>query len=109
MYQLCDLVILPTAWEGFGLVAVEALLTRTPLFCTDLPVLREVTGNAAHYFGLDEDEDEIARRITEQLATLAIRARRAVWRYVDIERHYTRYLKPLLTGGPLSTGTASGL
>lgn len=36
--------------EGFGLPPVEALALGTPVACSDLPVLREVTGGHATYF-----------------------------------------------------------
>ena len=36
--------------EGFGLPVLEAGLAGLPVFCSDLPVLREVGGEDAHYF-----------------------------------------------------------
>lgn len=47
LYRHALLVVFPTLYEGFGLPAVEALWAETPLVCSDLPVLREVTGGAA--------------------------------------------------------------
>jgi glycosyltransferase involved in cell wall biosynthesis len=43
------LVLLPSQREGFGLPVVEALACGTPVICSDLPVLREVGGEAARY------------------------------------------------------------
>lgn len=37
-----DLGLIPSRWEGFGLVAVEALSTGLPLVASDVPGLREV-------------------------------------------------------------------
>lgn len=37
-----DLGVIPSRWEGFGLVAVEALSTGLPLVASDVPGLREV-------------------------------------------------------------------
>jgi glycosyltransferase involved in cell wall biosynthesis len=39
----------PSRHEGFGLTVLEALTAGTPVICTDLPVLREVAGDAASY------------------------------------------------------------
>lgn len=98
VYQLCDLVLLPTSWEGFGLVAAEAALARAPLLCTDLPVLREVTGDAAEYFDLDCDDTALAKRVLEIQQSPAARLRRAAHKYVDLGGHYRRHLQPLLDG-----------
>jgi glycosyltransferase involved in cell wall biosynthesis len=49
VYRRAALVLLPSDAEGFGLPAVEALACGTPVLASDLPVFREVGGNAASY------------------------------------------------------------
>ncbi|MDQ6773693.1 MAG: glycosyltransferase family 4 protein, partial [Candidatus Dormibacteraeota bacterium] len=49
LYRMADVVILPSESEGFGLPLLEAALTRTPLVCADLPVLRELATGAITY------------------------------------------------------------
>lgn len=49
LYQGAELVALPSFYEGFGLPAVEALRAGAPLLASDIPVLREVAGDAALY------------------------------------------------------------
>ncbi|MBK5913172.1 glycosyltransferase family 4 protein [Rhodocyclus purpureus] len=49
-YSAVDAVIYPSLCEGFGRVCLEAMDTGTPLACSDLPVMREVAGDYAHYF-----------------------------------------------------------
>ncbi len=49
VYRRAALVLLPSEREGFGLPVVEALACNTPVVATDLPVLREVGGEAALY------------------------------------------------------------
>ena len=44
VYAKHDLFILPSAWEGFGLVAVEAAVAGIPMIVSDLPVMRELFG-----------------------------------------------------------------
>src|SRR5262249_52377822 len=49
LYRGAALFVLPSLFEGFGMPAVEALAMGAPTLVSDLPVLREVTLNAAHY------------------------------------------------------------
>jgi glycosyltransferase involved in cell wall biosynthesis len=49
LYREAWMVALPTFYEGFGLPAAEAMLAGAPLVASDLPVLREVAGDAALY------------------------------------------------------------
>jgi len=44
VYAEHDIFILPSAWEGFGLVAVEAAVAGIPMIVSDLPVMRELFG-----------------------------------------------------------------
>lgn len=49
-YAAADAVVYPSLCEGFGRVCLEAMDTGTPLACSDMPVMREVAGDYAHYF-----------------------------------------------------------
>lgn len=41
-----DIAVFPSRWEGFGLVAAEAMATGTPVVASDIPAFREVVGDA---------------------------------------------------------------
>ncbi len=49
IYRQAALVLQPSEAEGFGLPVVEAMACGTPVVASDLPVLREVGGDAAIY------------------------------------------------------------
>jgi glycosyltransferase involved in cell wall biosynthesis len=72
LYRSAELVALPSFYEGFGLPAIEALRTGAPLVASDLPVLREVAGDAALYAPPDQP-DLWADRIAELLADSGLR------------------------------------
>ena len=72
LYRSAELVVLPSFYEGFGLPAVEALRAGAPLVASDLPVLREVAGEAALYAPPDRP-DLWADRIAALLADGGLR------------------------------------
>lgn len=49
VYRRATVVLQPSEREGFGLPVVEALACGTPVIASDLPVLREVGGEAVQY------------------------------------------------------------
>lgn len=54
LYQRASVVVLTSDREGFGLPLAEALAAGTPVVASDIPVFREVGGDAAHFRGLDD-------------------------------------------------------
>jgi len=48
-YSGATAVVLASLYEGFGLPAVEAMQLGIPVICSDIPVLREVTGGRASF------------------------------------------------------------
>jgi glycosyltransferase involved in cell wall biosynthesis len=65
-YAAATALIAASAAEGFGLPIVEAALHRVPALVSDIPVFREVGGDGACYFALDD-----ARHLAEAVAALA--------------------------------------
>ncbi len=45
--KTCDVFLLPSKWEGFGLVAVEALASKLPVVCSNVIGLSSVVGDSA--------------------------------------------------------------
>lgn len=73
-YQDADAVILPSRYEGFGFPVVEGMACGTPVICSDIPVLREIGGEAATYATLDS-APALADSIRSVLTTPELRDR----------------------------------
>jgi glycosyltransferase involved in cell wall biosynthesis len=63
-YAACDLVLLPSTWEGFGNPALESAVHRRPLCIGPYPVAGELAGFGFEWFPLDDPD-----RIGKWLAT----------------------------------------
>jgi glycosyltransferase-like protein len=60
-----DAFAFPSTQEGFGLAALEALAAGVPTVVSDLPVLREIFGDAVRYAA---DPPALARELTAALS-----------------------------------------
>jgi mannosylglucosylglycerate synthase len=76
LYRMADLVLLPSESEGFGMPVLEAGLSRAPLVCADIPVLREVAGGGAWTFPAASGAGAVAVAVERALASRAARLRR---------------------------------
>jgi alpha-1,3-rhamnosyl/mannosyltransferase len=63
-YNLADLSVLPSLYEGFGLPVLESFACGTPVACSNTSSLPEVGGNHAFYFD-PENESDIANAINK--------------------------------------------
>ncbi len=96
-FRLADALLLPSREEGFGIPLVEAAVTRLPIFCADIPPLRDLGGESAAYFSPEADPEAVAITIATRLQTdpayrFAARARRSF----NWEAIYAAHLAPLL-------------
>lgn len=57
LYKNATVFVFPTLMEGFGLPPLEAMKAGVPVVASDIPVLREVLGNAAVFFDPTNTED----------------------------------------------------
>ena len=97
-FRIADALIFPSREEGFGIPLLEAAFSHLPVFCADIPPLRELGLDDAYYFSPDEDPTVLANAITNYFqsslpARLAMRARTLFsW-----ESIYQEHIAPLLS------------
>ena len=69
LYHQADCFIFPSLYEGFGLPPIEAMQCGCPVLASDIPVLREVCGDAAEYFN-PMDVEDIRRTIQNYIRNI---------------------------------------
>ena len=87
-YQSSNL-ILSSHDEGFGLPIIEAMAAGCNIICSDIPVLREVSGGKAIYLGFNTEKD--ARMVIEHDSKMFVKQKKKAFRTtrefaIDIEK-----------------------
>ena len=78
LYQNCQLVVIPSAVEGFCIPLVEALYFSAQVVCSDIPILREIGSSNCTYFELAGDPiGNMARSIVSVAAPRENRSQQA--------------------------------
>lgn len=78
LYRHARLALYPSRYEGFGIPVLEAFAYGLPIIASDIPVLREVGGEAAYFVPLGEPEAMAAaleRLLTDDLLRAQLIAR----------------------------------
>ncbi|MCB1540786.1 MAG: glycosyltransferase family 4 protein [Rhodoblastus sp.] len=82
-YDHCAAALAPSYAEGFGLPIAEAAWRGKPALCSDIPVFREIGGDGALYFRVN-DAPALAQLVQDFLAGRAVadptRVVRPTWR-----------------------------
>jgi glycosyltransferase involved in cell wall biosynthesis len=96
LYSLADVLLFPSAQEGFGLPILEAGLARVPAVLSDLPIFREVGGQDTWRFDREAPADTIAAEILKALDSRPSRLYRRVLREYRWDAIVDRQIIPLL-------------
>ncbi len=67
IYQMADVFVFPSLYEGFGIPLLEAMSMEVPVIASNQPCLREIGGDAALYFDLTKIDS-----LTELLYSLEV-------------------------------------
>jgi glycosyltransferase involved in cell wall biosynthesis len=96
-YNLADALLMPSREEGFGIPILEAGLSGIPVFCSDIPPLRELGKTQAQYFSPEGDPIEIAKMIAKRIANDPLyQFRVRVKTKYPWEGIYQKHIAPLL-------------
>jgi len=76
LYRNASALVFPTFFEGFGIPVIEAQCIGIPVTCSDLAILREVSGGAALFF--DPSSPELIARSMVTIATDDVLRKRLV-------------------------------
>lgn len=97
LYRVCDLVLLTSDREGFGLPVLEAGLEGKPIFTTEVPALEEFEPGLAFTIARGELPMQVAVRILEWTRQdMSYRLRRQVRRDYAWSSIFRRHIDPLL-------------
>ncbi len=101
--NLChyDLLVQPSRYEGFGLVAIEAMIAKVPALTSNVDGLREIIQQDKYGFTFaTDDEKDLANKIEqilnypeEQMRSLVNRAHQYVVEHFDVSVTSERYLE----------------
>ncbi len=64
LYNLCSVFVFPSLYEGFGIPLLEAFSCRAPVIASDIPIFREIGGDAPYYF-IPSDPEDLAEKINK--------------------------------------------
>lgn len=65
LYQKAQLMVYLSDYEGFGLPPLESIACGTPVLVSNIPVEKEIMGDAAIFVDNNQDAEEICRKTIE--------------------------------------------
>lgn len=73
LFKLARIFCFPSLYEGFGIPIIEAMTLGIPVLVSNIPSHKEVIGNAALAFDVD-NADDFAQKLTQLIANELLRA-----------------------------------
>lgn len=97
----CDFGLMPSKAEGFGLGAVECMARGLPVLALDIPVLREIVGDAGYIRKDDDFHTAFIEAISdgEKKKDIAIR-KASAFTTQNIKKEYARLYQRVMDGRP---------
>jgi glycosyltransferase involved in cell wall biosynthesis len=100
LFRVCDVMLMPSHREGFGMPVLEAGLAGMPVVSTDVPAAREIGSADVTLFDAGEPPEDVARQIHAWAKSSAVhQLRRRVRQRYTWRAIFERDIRPLLEGG----------
>ncbi len=97
LYRVCDMILMPSHREGFGMPVLEAGFVGKPVFSTRIPASVEIGREEIHEVALSRGSQKAAQQILDWASTdpvhqLRVRTRRSLtWQKI-----FSKQIQPLL-------------
>lgn len=103
LYNLADVCVMPSLYEGFGFPVIEAMACGTPVVVANASSLPELAGDAALLFQPNDSRELVAKIVTtlcppvqrEQMRSIALQRAQAFGSMRDIDSTLLNYRKLL--------------
>lgn len=94
-YAACDLVVMPSTWEGFGNPVLESVTHRRPLAVHGYPVLTEIESRGFDFFKLNDTMaiEQFLREPDDGLFEKNLAVAREHFNVKDLPKHLSALLK----------------
>lgn len=95
MYSIADIVVMPSRYESFGLVAIEAMAAGAPVVALKVGGLAEVIEHGKSGYLIDHDGTEVAtfvRYLTDMLRSSNLRRELSEGARLTFEKRFTSEL-----------------
>lgn len=90
LYSRCSAVVLPSYFEGFGVVLLEAMASGKPVIASDIPGPRDIVSHGQDGFLFPPgDVGSLARVLTDVMSDRDLRARLGRRGRREVEQNYT--------------------
>jgi glycosyltransferase involved in cell wall biosynthesis len=96
LYQISDILFLPSLEEGYGIPLLEAAIARLPIVCSDIPAFRQVCGSNACMFRLDESPEDVVGKILKFTQSTTAGMFKSAFHEHNWENIYHARMLPLL-------------
>ena len=65
LYRVCDMVLMTSHREGFGMPVIEAGYSGKPVFSTSIPAAKEIGGEEIHKLSISDGPEKAANKILD--------------------------------------------
>ena len=92
-YQECDAVIMPSRWEGFGLVAVESMRNSKPVIVSNRGALPELVQNQVNGYVFNLEDKHSLEKILSNLTKAELKDMGETARRIYLEKFIGLFMR----------------